>query len=384
LIEDQRLIYLNNAATTWPKPAGVIETVHEVFSSPFLEYGRTTAQDGNDYVGSARAELAGLFAVNEPEGIIFTASATDSLNMLIHGFSKHHPGCFHAITTDLEHNAVLRPLRTLERDGKISLSIVPATGAHVTPDQILEEMKEDTALIVLGHGSNVLGSAQDVGAIGREVGKTDAFFLVDGAQTAGQYPVDLSRSPVDAFVFTGHKSLFGFPGVGGFYIRDPDCVDPVKQGGTGVDSKALFQPEEMPLKFEPGTPNYPGIAALSAGVRYIKTTGLESIVHKCRAMTASLVSALSAIDGVTVYNKAPELPVITFNITGMDNEDVGFIMMKAYDIVVRTGLHCSPLVHERIDAGRGAVRISLSCMNTMADCTAAITAIEEIAESARV
>ncbi len=382
-MEEQRLVYLNNAATTWPKPPGVLGIVEEVFRSPFIEHGRTTTQGGTDYVGAAREELAGLFRAKEPENIVFTASATDSLNMLVHGFAKRHSGRFHAITTDLEHNAVLRPLNTLEREGKISLTIIPADGAIVPPERIVAELKEDTALVVLGHGSNVLGSVQDIRAIGDEIHKTGAYLVVDGAQTAGQYPIELSNPAVDAFVFTGHKSLFGFPGTGGFFLRDPGAVDPVRQGGTGVDSKALFQPDEMPLKFEPGTPNYPGIASLLAGVQYVKATGVDSIVRHCREMTSGLISGLSAIDGVTVYNETPELPVVSFNLTDMDNEDVGFILNKAYGIVVRTGLHCSPLVHERIDGGKGAVRISLSCLNTAGDCMAAIAAVEEIAESVR-
>lgn len=380
-VEDQRLIYLNNAATTWPKPAGVIETVKEVFRYPFLEHGRTTAKEGTDYVGNAREDLAGLFSVRDPEQIVLTASATDSLNMLIHGFARHQPERFHAITSDLEHNSVLRPLRTLEREGKISLSIVRAEGAKITPDFIINEVRDDTALVVIGHGSNVLGSVQDIEAIGKLVRKTDAFFLVDGAQTAGQYPIDLSSSSVDAFVFTGHKSLFGFPGTGGFYIRKPEVVDPVKQGGTGVDSKALFQPEELPLKFETGTPNYPGIASLSAGVRFVNARGIGSIVAQSEDMTSYLVSALSDIDTVTIFNPDPDLPIITFSIEGIENEDVGFILMKAYNIVVRTGLHCAPLVHERVDGGYGGVRISLSCMNSMDDCHTTVAAIEEIAES---
>lgn len=379
---NEPLIYLNNAATTWPKPPGVLKAAAEVFSSPFYEHGRTTVRDAPDYIGTARQTIADFFGVSQPEHIIFTSSATDSLNLLIHGFAKHYGKPFHAITTDLEHNSVLRPLRTLERDGKCSLSIIRTTEPQVKPEEIRDVMKDDTALVVLGHGSNVLGSVQDIETIGNLVRSSGAFFLVDGAQTAGQYPVKLGNHPVDAFVFTGHKSLFGLPGTGGFYIRSPVTVDPVWQGGTGVDSAGKFQPEELPLKFETGTPNYPGIAALDAGTGFVRTKGVDTILSETRRMTSYLVKALGETDGVRLYNPSPDLPVITFTLEGMDSEDIGFILWKAYRIVVRTGLHCSPLIHERINS-QGGVRISLSCMNTMEECECAVAAIEEIAGTMR-
>jgi selenocysteine lyase/cysteine desulfurase len=248
----------------------------------------------------------------------------------------------------------------------------------VKPEEIGEIMTDDTALVVIGHGSNVLGSVQDIEPIGNLVRSSGAFFLVDGAQTAGQYPAKPGNLPVDAFVFTGHKSLFGLPGTGGFYIRNPEQVDPVRQGGTGVDSASQYQPEELPLKFETGTPNYPGIAALDAGTGFVERRGVDTILSESARMTSSLVKALGNIEGVRLYNPTPDLPVITFSLDGMESEDIGFILWKAYRIVVRTGLHCSPLIHERINAP-GGVRISLSCMNTIEECEATVAAVEEIA-----
>jgi cysteine desulfurase / selenocysteine lyase len=372
------LTYLNNAATTWPKPPEVLKAAAEVFSSPFHEHGRTSVQDAPDYISMGRETLADFFGVSLSEHIIFTSSATDSLNMLIHGFAENYHRPFHAVTTDLEHNSVLRPLRTLERKGKCSLSIIRTTGPHVSPEAIMNVMTDETALVVIGHGSNVLGSVQDIGAIGNEVRKAGAFFLVDGAQTAGQFPVKPGILPVDAFVFTGHKSLFGLPGTGGFYIRNPDLVDPVRQGGTGVNSSDKYQPDEMPIKFETGTPNYPGIAALDAGTGFVSRKGVDTILTQSRRMTSYLVKAFGETEGVMLYNDAPELPVITFSFECLESEDVGFILWKAHRIIVRTGLHCSPLVHERINP-TGGVRISLSCMNTMDDCERAVVAVGEIA-----
>jgi cysteine desulfurase / selenocysteine lyase len=371
---------MNNAATTWPKPAGVLEAATRVFSSPFHEHGRTTATDVPDYVGEARETVAGFFGVADPDRIVFTASATDSLNLLIHGFACHHKRRFHVITTDLEHNAVLRPLRTLEREGTCTLTIIRPAGQHITTDEINNAMQDDTALVVVGHGSNVLGSVQDIEGIGRLVRDSGAFFLVDGAQTAGQYPALPGKLPVDAFVFTGHKSLFGLPGTGGFFLGNPDRIDPVRQGGTGVDSTAKYQPDSMPLKFEAGTPNYPGIAALHAGIGFVEGKGISSILSQSRDMISHLVHALEKIDGIRLYNAKPDIPVLTFSIDGMDSEDIGFILWKAYRIVVRTGLHCAPLVHERINP-HGGVRISLSCMNTMQDCESVVAAITEIADT---
>jgi selenocysteine lyase/cysteine desulfurase len=243
-------------------------------------------------------------------------------------------------------------------------------------------MTDDTALVVIGHGSNVLGSVQDIEAIGNQVRSSGAFFLVDGAQTAGQYPAEPGKLPVDAFVFTGHKSLFGLPGTGGFYIRSPEQVDPVRQGGTGVNSAGKYQPEELPLKFETGTPNYPGIAALDAGTGFVLRKGVDTILSQSTRMTAYLVKALGDIEGVSLYNLSPDLPVITFSLENMESEDIGFILWKAYRVIVRTGLHCSPLIHERINTA-GGVRVSLSCMNTMDECERAVAAIEEIAETMR-
>ncbi len=375
------MIYLNNAATTWPKPAEVIELAQKVLSEPIFEHGRTTSRDTLDYVEAARETVARFLSSGDPNNIIFTANATDSLNMLIHGWAKRHPDPFHVITTDLEHNSVLRPLRTLEREGRCTISLVQSEGSHVTADQIRREITDETRLAVLGHGSNVLGSVQDIGAIGRELRERGIYFIVDGAQTAGQYPIDLLRTPLDAFAFTGHKYLFGLPGTGGFFVRDPDAIAAVKQGGTGVDSKALYQSEDLPLKFEAGTPNYLGIAGLYAGVRYISRIGLDEVIGRTERMTRYLLSELASIERITVFNRTPELPVVTFNIEGMDNEDVGVILMRAYQIVARTGLHCAPLVHKRFDGGAGGVRLSLSYHTTMNECLAAADAIREIAET---
>jgi selenocysteine lyase/cysteine desulfurase len=232
------------------------------------------------------------------------------------------------------------------------------------------------------HGSNVLGSVQDIRPIAEYLQANDIFLIVDGAQTAGHVPIDLSDLPVGAFVFTGHKALFGIPGIGGFFIHEPDAIAITRQGGTGTDSQTLTHPFEMPMRFEAGTHNYPGIASLCAGIRFITTTGQGTIEKKTMELTREFIGELTKIPGITLYNKNPDLPVVSFDITGIDNHDAGFILARAYNIVTRTGLHCAPLVHERINGGKGCIRASFSYFNTFDECRAAAEAIREVAASA--
>ena len=376
------LIYLNNAATTWPKPVEVLEEVAACLRQPLHEPGRTSGNGSVDYPSVAREALAAFFRTGLPEHFIFTQNATDSLNLLIHGFALQTGKPFHAITTELEHNSVLRPLTALEQDGSIRLSVVPFTDTRVDLAAIKKAICEDTRLVVMTHGSNVLGSVQDIRMIAEYLHANDIFFIVDGAQTAGHVPVDLSDIPVGAFVFTGHKALFGIPGIGGFFISEPDAVAITRQGGTGTDSRTLTHPLEMPMRFEAGTHNYPGIASLCAGIRFITSTGQEAIGKKNTDLTHCFIRELKGIRGITLYNENPDLPVVSFNIAGINNHEAGFILARAYTIITRTGLHCAPLLHERIDGGKGCIRVSFSYFNTYDECRAAAVAVREVAESA--
>jgi cysteine desulfurase family protein len=376
------LIYLNNAATTWPKPPEVLEEVAACVNMPLHEPGRTTGNGSIDYPSAAREALAAFFHAGPPEHYIFTQNATDALNLLIHGFVKKSGVPFHAITTELDHNSVLRPLTSLEQEGTIRLSVVPFTDHTVNLAEIKKAICAETRLVVMTHGSNVFGSLQEIKPIAEYLNANDIFFIVDGAQTAGHIPIDLSAMPVDAFVFTGHKALFGIPGIGGFFIRDPDAIAVTRQGGTGTDSRMLTHPSDMPMRFESGTPNYPGIASLYAGIRFISSTGLETIGKKNNDLTRLFIRELENKPGITIYNNAPDLPVVSFNISGIDNHDAGFILARAYNMITRTGLHCAPLVHERIDGGKGCIRASLSWFTTHDEVITAATAIREVAESA--
>jgi cysteine desulfurase family protein len=376
------LVYLNNAATTWPKPAEVLQEVSECLRQPLHEPGRTTVNGSLDYPSAAREALAAFFHAGPPEHYVFTQNATDSLNLLIHGFAKKNSMPFHAITTELEHNSVIRPLTSLEQEGAITLSVVPFADNTVSLAAIKKAICPETRLVVMTHGSNVLGSVQDIRPIAEYLYANDIFFIVDGAQTAGHIPVDLADIPVGAFVFTGHKALFGIPGIGGFFIPEPDSVAITRQGGTGTDSQELTHPFEMPMRFEAGTHNYPGNASLSAGIRFINTVGLGEIERTGINLTNRFIRELKHTPGITIYNENPDLPVVSFDIAGIDNHDVGFILARAYNIIMRTGLHCAPLVHERIDGGKGCVRASFSYFTTKEQIKTAAAAIREVAESA--
>jgi cysteine desulfurase family protein len=380
--KQSQLIYLNNAATTWPKPPEVLEEVNACLRMPLYESGRTTGDGSTDYPSASREILAFFFHAGPPEHFIFTQNATDALNILVHGFVKKCGKPFHAITTELEHNSVLRPLASLEQEGKISLSIVPFTDTRVNLIAIKKAVCAETRLVVMTHGSNVLGSVQDIKPIAEYLHANDIFFIIDGAQTAGHIPVDLSDIPVGAFVFTGHKALFGIPGIGGFFIPEPDTIAITRQGGTGSDSQILTQPTGIPERFESGTYNYPGIASLFAGVRFIKTVGISGIQATGSYLTNRFIRELKSVPGITIYNDKPGLPVVAFNIDGIDNYEAGFILARAYNVITRTGLHCAPLVHKRIDDGKGCIRASFSWFTTREEISLAAAAIREVAESA--
>ena len=377
---DDEMIYLNNAATTWPKPDCVKDAVMDCISMPVYEPGRTTMKEQTDYPYETRKWVADFFSSGRPENVVFTQNATDSLNMAIHGRILKAGGRIHIITSDLEHNSVLRPLFTLRRAGKIDLSIIPSKDGIVDPEMVAEAIRPDTGMAVFNHGSNVLGTVQDLESIGRILSAEDIFFVVDAAQTAGLVPVDFEKIHADALAFTGHKYLFGIAGIGGLVIRSPEKMAPVRQGGTGADSLNVYMGDIPPEKFEAGTHNYPGIASLYAGLDFIKGSGLDEIRRKSLEMTDMIIGGISGCDRVKVYNKDPTLPIVLFNVEGIDCEDTGFMLSNVYSIVSRSGLHCSPLVHNSIDGGRGAVRLSLSCMNTMEECEKTVKAILEIAQ----
>jgi cysteine desulfurase family protein len=330
----------------------------------------------------ARDALSHLLSADSPENVVFTHNATDALNILISGFLAGIKEECHVLTTALDHNSVLRPLHEYEQQHHIRLDIIPFEECYINPNAVEASIRPDTKLMVMTHGSNVLGSVQEIKQIGKILHDHGIYFIVDGAQTAGHIPIDLQDLPVDAYVFTGHKGLFGIPGTGGFYIRDPEAIAPVRFGGTGTDSFSLLHPREMPERFEIGTHNYPGLASLAAGVKFIAGIGISVIAEKAKKQTSFLIEELKKEANITIYNDQPDLPIVAFNIRGLQNDDVGFMLARAYNIIARTGLHCAPLVHKAIDSGEGCVRLSLSWFTTDEECRIAANAVREIARNA--
>lgn len=375
--DEHPFIYLNNAATSWPKPPEVIEAVNDSLAQPISGGSRSAGSRGTDYVSLARERVSSFLGAEAPENIIFTQNATDSLNILIAGFLAGKKDC-HALAAKLDHNSVLRPLT----EHQVRFDCVNFTDGMVNPEDVEAAIRADTRLMVMTHASNVLGSVQKIQEIGTILHEHDIFFIVDGAQTAGHIPVSLKDMPADAYVFTGHKGLFGIAGTGGFYLRDAEAIAPTRFGGTGTDSRSLLQPREMPERFECGTHNYPGLAALAAGVSFLEKTGIENITAKAERQTEAVIRELNEEENISVYCRHPKVPIVSFNIDGLENDDVGFLLARKYHITTRSGLHCAPLVHETIDGGRGCVRMSMSYFTTDEECTAAAEAVREIARNA--
>jgi len=375
-------IYLNNAATSWPKPDIVIKAITKCLIDLPGESGRSTDELTEDPVQESREITSKFFSCPDPDHLIFTSGATQSLNMLIHGFDAKTPGHYHVITTDLEHNSILRPLTMLENNKHISLSIVPSHDGYVTADEVHDAINTDTRLIIITHGSNVMGTVQPIHEIHKELNE-DIFLIADGSQTAGQIPINIPSLGVDAYVLTGHKYLFGMPGIGGFWIRDPDRINPIMQGGTGTDSANLHQPSFLPERFEAGTPNYPGIVSLMTGIKYITDIGFDRISAHLKACTTAFYNAIKNSDQVIKYSPSPDIPVFPVNIKYLDADTAGFILRRSNGIITRTGLHCAPLIHKQITNGEGCIRLSPSVFTNPEDCRYAGETISDLAEKVK-
>jgi cysteine desulfurase/selenocysteine lyase len=269
------------------------------------------------------------------------------------------------VTTAVEHNSVLRPLKTMEKSGRIKLSITDCDeNGCVSPESITDKLTENTGAVVVNHCSNVTGITNDIETIGEMVREKNVTFIVDASQSAGVYPIDVQKMNIDILVFAGHKSLYGMQGIGGAYIREGLEIKPLKVGGTGVRSDYLFQPESVPMYYEAGTQNLPGIVSLYYGVKYILKEGIDHMRERKEGLVSRMKTYLSRQEKVTLFPKmshANRTTVFCFNISGIDPEDVGYILENNYGIVVRSGLHCAPLIHQHIGTfPAGSVRVSPS------------------------
>ncbi|MFD2170633.1 aminotransferase class V-fold PLP-dependent enzyme [Tumebacillus lipolyticus] len=378
------MIYLDNAASSWPKPTEVLAKMEECLREYAANPGRGSHQlsmKASRVIFEARRKVAGLFGVKNPDNIIFTQNATEALNMGILGYLKQGD---HAITTMIEHNSVRRPLEYVRRERGVELTYVQGDGSGlISPESIREAIQENTKLIVVTHGSNLTGTLVPIAEIGAIAKEHNIVLLVDVCQTAGVYSIDVEEMNIGMLAFTGHKSLYGPQGTGGLYLHPEIDLDPFMHGGTGGYSELLEMPSTRPDRYEAGTRNTVGIAGLLAGISFIESIGLEKIREHEERLAFLLQKGLEAIPGVTVYGPAlgePRVPIISFTVEGFESHEIGFILDRNYQICVRSGLHCAPVAHETIGTvEQGAVRASLGWFNTEQEVEALIQAVAEIA-----
>lgn len=377
------MIYLDNAATSWPKPESVYQAMEKCMQHAGANPGRgghRMALDAGRILFECRDILAALFHIEDPNQIAFMLNATDAINTALYGFLN--PGD-HVVTTSMEHNALARPLRNLERLG-VQLTIVPADQfGDVRISDIEQACTRQTKLIAVSHASNVTGTILAVEKIGVLSRKKGIRLLVDAAQTAGVEDIDVEAQGIDLLAFTGHKSLLGPQGTGGLWVREDIDLKPLRWGGTGSNSESDLMPELMPDKLESGTPNTAGIAGLSAGIGYIMDRGIRDIRIEENLLRQQLWDGLKEIARVILYGSEEahnKTGVISFNIEGMDSGQVSYILDRQYDIATRAGLHCAPWAHNSIGTLRlGTVRASLGCFNTVDDVDDMIKAVRSIA-----
>lgn len=374
-------IYFDNAATSSPKPPEVLERVSAAlteFNANPGRSGHSAALSAAREVLSARERLASLMNAGEETNIAFAFNCTDALNLAIKGALRYGD---HVITTQLEHNSVLRPINALAARGRISLSIVsPRADGFVDPEDIRASIRKNTRLIAVTHASNVTGAIQPVAAIGELARREGILYLIDGAQAIGATPVNVRALSCDLYAFPGHKSLLGPMGTGGLYIRPGVVLRTLREGGTGTDSESMLQPDERPERYESGTLNLPGIAGLGAGCAFVAKR-VSAIMSHERELTGALYEGLSAIRGAEIYSpreEAARAGMVSFNLPGMTSSDVADRLGRM-GIAVRGGLHCAPGAHRFLGTlRRGAVRASVGYANTFEEVDAFLNAVNAI------
>jgi cysteine desulfurase / selenocysteine lyase len=376
-----KYIYLNNAATSFPKPEEVIKGVSNVLRKPVINDSRSGIDSkSKNIVQECRKQLAALFNAPDPNRIVFTSGATESINLFLRGLLLNGR---HVVATAVEHNSVLRPLKTMQREGLITLSIVECdNNGYVIPEKIEKLVNRDTGALVVNHCSNVTGIVNDLMAIGMVASKYGIPFIVDASQSSGVYPIDVKQMNIDMLAFTGHKSLYGIQGIGGAYISESIDLRPLKVGGTGVHSDNLFQPEAMPMRYEAGTQNIPGIYSLYEGVSYILDKGIDQLRKRREELTGMMKLHLSQYDNVTTYPDSKcsqNTTLFSFNIKGMDPSDTGYILENSFRIITRAGLHCAPIIHKYIGTSpNGTVRVSPSHFTTLEEVGTFNNAVSQI------
>lgn len=376
-------IYLDNAATSFPKPKEVATAVYDFMVNNGTSSGRGSYKKAmqSDYIVYECRKLIGkLFNFDNPKKVVFTSNVTDSLNIAMRGILKEND---HVITSSLEHNAVWRCLKTLERDINIKIDTVECSKDGITnPQDIKKYIKKDTALIVFTQASNVLGTIQPIREIGAIAREHNIPFLVDSAQSAGAMKIDVKEDNIDILAFTGHKSILGPMGTGGLIINTDIDIKPLKAGGTGGDSAYEYQPDYYPNHLETGTSNVSGIAGLREAIKFLNKEGIENIHNKEKELTKYALEKLETVKDIEIYGPKDcekMLSVISFNIKDKRPEDVGSILDQKYDIMLRAGLHCAPTAHSVIGTKeRGTLRIGLGYFNEKEDIDKLVEALNNL------
>ena len=380
------MIYFDNAATSWPKPPGVVQAMVHFMEAIGANPGRAAHRQAvvaGRIVYGAREAVAELFGAADPLRVVFGQNVTEALNLVLRGLLR--PGD-HVVTSSMEHNAMMRPLRWLEGRG-VELTVVQCSpqGA-LLPADVEAAIRANTRVVALNHASNVVGTLLPVAEVGAMCRKRGLLLLVDAAQTGGAYPVDVQAAQIDLLAFTGHKSLGGPMGTGGLIVGervDETHMAPLIRGGTGSRSELEVQPDFLPDMYESGTPNAVGLAGLQAGLQWVLERGVGAIRAREIALTQRLIHGLRRIPGVAVFGTLDaelQTATVSFNISGMASSDVGLRLDEDYGIMCRVGLHCAPAAHKTMGTfPNGTVRFGLSAFTTADEVETSLVAVRELA-----
>ena len=378
------MVYLNNAATSWPKAPGVADAVRLSLEQPAAEAGRAS-RSGDDAVRGCRQRVAELFDATDPARIVFTLNATAALNLAIHGIPLRRGD--RVVTSAAEHNSVLRPIEKLRRERGIKVTLIGLTpDGSLDQDQFQRALSLGPRLVALTHASNVTGRVFDVAPLFEAAKKAGALTLLDASQSLGQIAVRPAALHADLVAFTGHKALLGPTGTGGLYVAPAIELRHLIVGGTGVRSDRLDHPPEMPARLEAGTPNIAGLAGLGAALEWLECHGAAHRAVAAR-LAARLRTELASIAGVELFDRcggAERTGVVSFRIAGWSVEEAGMILAESFGVICRTGLHCAPLIHRSLGtASEGTLRFSVSGFNTGEELDVAIAAVRQLALCAR-
>ncbi len=379
-----KLIFLDNGATSFPKPDEVYTFMDSFYRNSGVNPGRSgydLCMETGELVEDTRRRITEFFNGKDPNRLCFSYNSTDALNLIINGMLKEGD---HALTTTLEHNSVLRPLYHLWKYSGVEVDYIPFnSNGFVDPDDFPKKFKKNTKLVIINHASNVIGTIQPLKEIGKHCRKRGIPFAIDASQSAGKIPIDMEEMNLDIVAFTGHKSLLGPTGIGGLYVREGIEIRHTRAGGTGVRSAVRTHLDEYPYRLEYGTLNVLGVAGLHAGLKWIEKKGLETIHEHEMRLTTLLRDGLKDTEGVTLYcqeDLTNHISIFPFNVDGLEAINTSTMLDVDYNIASRSGLHCAPLVHEQLgtDKIHGAVRFGIGPFNTEEEIRTAIDAVKEI------